>query len=247
MYGIEIEEWPVRIAEVAMWLMDHQMNQRLGEEFGAYFVRLPLKKSPHIVHDNALRIDWNNVLPANECTHVLGNPPFVGKKEQTREQKADHALIWGGSKGTGILDYVTCWYFVAAKYIQGTDIRAAFVSTNSISQGEQVAVMWDAIKTHFSIEIFFAHRTFAWESEARGKAHVHCVIIGFAARSGLRRRLFDYETPRSDPQEVAASNINAYLADAADVIVRNRRKPINGALRCLAIFGQCNSLIRGVI
>ncbi|MBA3482448.1 MAG: hypothetical protein H0T51_11590 [Pirellulales bacterium] len=188
-----------------------------------------MKKSPHICHDNALRIDWNDVLPASECTHVLGNPPFVGKKEQSKEQKADHDLIWGKEKGTGILDYVTCWYLVACKYIRESSIPVAFVSTNSISQGEQVAAMWDVLTKRSAAAIFFAHRTFAWESEARGKAHVHCVIIGFSETSSQRRRLFDYETPTSHPQEVSAANINPYLADAPNVLVRNRRKPINGA------------------
>ncbi|MCH8046823.1 MAG: class I SAM-dependent DNA methyltransferase [Planctomycetes bacterium] len=229
MYGIEIEEWPVRIAEVAMWLMDHQMNQRLSEEFGEYFVRLPLRTSPHIHHGNALRVDWNEILPASECTHVLGNPPFVGKKEQTRSQKADLEKVWGDTKGTGILDYVTCWYRQAAEFIQGTTISVAFVSTNSISQGEQVAALWEPLNQRFRMEIEFAHRTFAWQSEARGKAHVHCVIIGFGQHLDMRRRLFEYEHLGSDPHETVCSNINAYLTDAPSVFVTKRRKPINGA------------------
>ena len=212
-----------------MWLMDHQMNQRLSEEFGEYFVRLPLRTSPHIHHGNALRVDWNEILPASECTHVLGNPPFVGKKEQTRSQKADLEKVWGDTKGTGILDYVTCWYRQAAEFIQGTTISVAFVSTNSISQGEQVAALWEPLNQRFRMEIEFAHRTFAWQSEARGKAHVHCVIIGFGQHLDMRRRLFEYEHLGSDPHETVCSNINAYLTDAPSVFVTKRRKPINGA------------------
>jgi hypothetical protein len=229
MYGIEIEEWPARIAEVAMWLMDHQMNQRLSEEFGEYFVRLPLISSPHIHHGNALRIDWNDVLPAGKCTHVLGNPPFVGKKEQTKQQKAELQAVWKNVKGTGVLDYVTCWYRKAAEFVRGTRISVAFVSTNSISQGEQVAVLWETLHGAFGLDIQFAHRTFAWESEARGKAHVHCVIIGFRQGVEGKRRLFEYERARSDPHEICCSNINAYLTDAPSVLIKKRSKPLNGA------------------
>lgn len=231
MYGIEIEEWPVRIAEVAMWLVDHQMNQRLSAEFGEYFVRLPLRKSPHIVHGNALRVPWNQVLPKKTCSYILGNPPFVGKKEQSADQKADLEHVWNGMRGTGLLDYVTCWYRRAAEYAAHTDVVTAFVSTNSISQGEQVAVLWKTLRDEYKQEIVFAHRTFAWESEARGKAHVHCVIVGFALRAPARKRLFEYATPKSRPTEVSCSTINGYLVDAPNVLVCKRRVPINGAPR----------------
>src|SRR5713101_4486149 len=180
-YGIEISEWPARIAEVAMWLMDHQMNLRLSEAFGQYFVRLPLKKSPTIVCGNALRLDWKNILPPGQCNYILGNPPFVGKKEQTDDQKADMNLVFGHLKGAGVLDYVSGWYAKAGEFIQGTQIKVAFVSTNSITQGEQVGILWNDLFKRFHIDIHFAHRTFAWQSEARGKAHVHVVIIGFAS------------------------------------------------------------------
>ncbi|MEK6606985.1 MAG: DNA methyltransferase [Myxococcota bacterium] len=225
-YGIEIEEWPARIAEVAMWLMDHQMNLRVAEMFGKYFVRLPLKKSPTIVVGNALRMDWTGILPPDECSYVLGNPPFVGKKEQTDEQKADLAFIWG--HGAGVLDYVTCWYRKAAEYIKGTNIRVGFVSTNSISQGEQVGVLWAKLLA-YGLKIHFAHTTFAWQSEARGKAHVHVVIIGFGAFDVPTRTLFEYDTPRGEPHALPARNINAYLADAPDVLVTKRTMPLNGA------------------
>ncbi len=225
-YGIEIEEWPARIAEVAMWLMDHQMNLRLAEVFGQYFVRLPLRKSPTIVTANALRLDWTTVLPAAECSYVLGNPPFVGKKEQIARQKEDLALIWGA--GAGVLDYVTCWYRRAAEYIRGTRIRVGFVSTNSISQGEQVGLLWKKLFS-YGIKIHFAHSTFAWQSEASGKAHVHVVIIGFGAFDAGGKRLFEYDTPQGQPHAVPARNINPYLADAPDVVVVKRLEPINGA------------------
>src|ERR1019366_264222 len=180
-YGIEIGEWPARIAEVALWLMDHQMNLRVSEAFGQLYQRLPLKKSPHIHCANALRADWKKILPTAQCSYVLGNPPFSGKKEQDAGQKADMDSLFGNVKGAGVLDYVTGWYRKAAEYIQGTRIVVGFVSTNSITQGEQVGLLWQELFSHFKLYIHFAHRTFAWQSEARGKAHVHVVIIGFAA------------------------------------------------------------------
>jgi hypothetical protein len=228
MYGIEIEEWPVRIAEVAMWLMDHQMNQRLGEEFGEYFVRLPLKKSPHIHHGNALRIDWNEVLPASECTHVLGNPPFVGSKFQDPEQRADMSIVTKGIATAGVLDYVAAWYVKAAEYIQGTEITVAFVSTNSISQGEQVGVLWSHLLDKRGVVIRFAHRTFSWESEARGKAHVHVVIVGFGLSGPRARLLFDYETLRGEPTVESVSNISPYLVPGPNVAITNRSRPLCG-------------------
>ena len=226
MYGIEIEEWPARIAEVAMWLMDHQMNQRLGEEFGRYYSRLPLKKSPHICHGNALQTDWNDVLPADECTHVLGNPPFIGAKFQNKQQRAELGQIASGVKNSGLLDYVTCWYFKAAEYIKGTPIPAAFVSTNSISQGEQVGVLWSALFKQYGVSIRFAHRTFAWESEARGKAHVHVVIVGFGLEPARQKRLFEYESIKGEPAERTVKNISPYLVEGPDVAITNRSKPL---------------------
>lgn len=226
MFGIEIEEWPVRIAEVAMWLVDHQMNQRLSEELGEYFVRLPLVKSPHICHGNALQLDWNEVLPVGQCTHVLGNPPFVGSKFQTSQQRAELAAITRNVKNAGLLDYVTGWYFKAAQYIQGSSVTAAFVSTNSISQGEQVGVLWHELIERFGISIHFAHRTFAWESEARGKAHVHVVIVGFGVTNHRTRKLYDYDTLRGEPAMSLVASINPYLVDGPIVTVTNRSKPL---------------------
>jgi hypothetical protein len=225
-YGIEIGEWPSRIAEVALWMMDHQMNQKVSDAFGQIYQRLPLKKSPHIRCGNALRLDWREVLPPEKCSYVLGNPPFVGKKEQNAEQKADMALIWGEEEGTGVLDYVTCWYIKAGDYIRNTNIRVAFVSTNSISQGEQVGVFWRGLRRRYSLYIHFAHRSFAWMSEARGKAHVHVVIIGFASFNRADKVIFEYAHSKAEPLRVSASRINPYLADAVDVLLFKRGKPI---------------------
>ena len=218
-YGIELKEWPARIAEVAMWLMDHQMNIRLSEAFGQYFVRLPLRHSPTIVCGNALGLDWKTILPPDQCSYVLGNPPFVGKQFATAEQKVDMELVCGRVKGGGILDYVTGWYFKAAEYIQGTQIVVGFVSTNSISQGEQVGVLWKELFAHYHAKIHFAHRTFAWESEARGKAHVHVVIIGFAAFDTVNKRLYDYEADGEKVTVGTVRNISPYLVEGSDIVI----------------------------
>jgi hypothetical protein len=228
LYGIEIQEWPTRIAEVAMWLMDHQMNTRLSEAFGQYFVRLPLRKSAHVTLGNALRLDWSTLLPPDQCSYVLGNPPFVGKKEQDAIQKADMVHIWGALKGSGNLDYVTCWYRKAADYIRDAGIQCAFVSTNSITQGEQVGVLWSELFNR-RIKIHFAHRTFQWQSEARGKAHVHVVIIGFAAFDTPSKSIYEYHDLKGNPTVVAVSNINPYLLPGGDTTVRTHTTPINGA------------------
>ncbi len=231
-YGIEISEWPARIAEVAMWLMDHQMNLRLSEAFGQYFVRLPLRKSPTIVCGNAIRLDWKQILPREQCSYVLGNPPFVGKKEQNAEQKADTDLIFGKIKGGGVLDYVCGWYFKAADYIQRTKIRGAFVSTNSITQGEQEGILWRELIERYHIQIHFAHRTFVWQSEARGKAHVHVVIIGFAAFPAEKPLLFEYVEGNGEPQALRVTRINGYLVEGPHVLILNRSSAIS---RCPAI------------
>jgi len=225
-FGIEISEWPARIAEVAMWLMDHQMNVRLSEAFGQYFVRLPLTKSPTIVCGNALRLDWKQIVPPERCGYVLGNPPFVGKQFATEEQKADMELVCGKVKGGGVLDYVTGWYFRAAEYIRGTRIIVGFVSTNSVSQGEQVGILWSELFTRYHLKIHFAHRTFAWESEARGKAHVHVVIIGFGAVDTANKRIYDYEHGGEKVAVSVARNISPYLVEGSDMVVLSRSKPI---------------------
>jgi hypothetical protein len=225
-HGIEIEEWPARIAEVALWLTDHQMNLMVSEEFGQYFARLPLKKAPHIVHGNALRIDWNEVVPAYRLSYLLGNPPFVGHHYQSEEQKADQQKVMGHLSSCGVLDFVCNWYVRATEYMaENPAIRAALVSTNSICQGEQASILWSDLLRR-GVRIQFAHRTFQWNSEARGKAAVHCVIVGFGLQDVAEKWLFDYDTPRSDPHAVKASNINPYLTDAPDLVVTNRTTPL---------------------
>lgn len=225
-YGIEYDEWPARIAEVALWLMDHQMNMLVSEEFGQYFVRLPLKKAATIVHDNALRIDWQEVVPKNELSYILGNPPFAGHHFQNAEQKEDMKRVFNSVNGAGVLDYVSAWYMKAADYMQGTHVATAFVSTNSISQGEQVGLLWNALFSKYRVKIHFAHRTFSWSSEARGSAAVHVVIIGFAPFDVKGKRIFDYEDIKGEPLEKSAKNINPYLVDAADIVIANRSQPI---------------------
>ena len=175
-YGIEYDEFPSKIAEVALWLMDHQMNLLVSEAFGQYYARLPLKKSATIIHGNALRIDWENIIPKTELSFILGNPPFYGKQYQSKEQRSDMELVFGDIKGAGVLDYVTAWYLKAAQYIQKSTIQVGFVSTNSVAQGEQVGILWNELLNNYNIKIQFAHRTFRWTNEAKGKAAVYCVI-----------------------------------------------------------------------
>lgn len=226
MCGIEYEEFPARIAEVAMWLIDHQMNMQISNEFGQYFVRLPLKKSAKIVHGNALQTDWENVVSKNDLSFILGNPPFIGKKEQKPEQKADMEKVFANIKGSGVLDYVTAWYLKAAQYIQNTKIKVAFVSTNSISQGEQVGLLWTILFNQYKIKIHFAHRTFSWRNEAKGNAAVHCVIVGFANYDTNNKSIFEYEDIKGEPHEIRVKNINPFLVEGKDITVENRKSPI---------------------
>ena len=226
MHGIEYEEFPARIAEVAMWLIDHQMNMQISNEFGQYFVRLPLKKSAKIVHENALRIDWENIVSKNELSYIIGNPPFIGKKEQKPEQKADMEMIFANAKGTGVLDYVTAWYLKSAQYIQNTKIKVAFVSTNSICQVEQVGLLWSLMFNKYKIKIHFAHRTFSWRNEAKGNAAVHCVIVGFANYDTNNKSIFEYDDIKGEPHEVKVKNINPFLVEGKDITVENRKSPI---------------------
>ena len=225
-FGIEYDEFPARIAEVALWLMDHQMNLRISEAFGMYYARLPLKKSATIVHGNALQTEWREIVPKAELSYILGNPPFYGSKNQTKEQKEDMKSAFGSLKGSGVLDYVTAWYLRAAQLIQSSQIECAFVSTNSITQGEQVAVLWNELLNRYSIKINFAHRTFNWKNEAKGNAAVHVVIIGFAIFDKKPKRLFEYSDIKGEPHEVKAKNINPYLVDASNSVAISRSKPI---------------------
>lgn len=223
-FGIEYEEFPARIAEVAMYLVDHLANQELSQEFGLSYARIPLHTPANIHVGNALRIDWNTILPASACSYLLGNPPFVAKKRRTQEQVEDMRHIYAG---TTVLDYVAAWFSKAAVYIRGHQTRAAFVATNSIVQGEQVPALWPGLLDD-GVEIDFAHRSFRWTSEARGRAAVYVVIIGFSDGGKRATKLiYDYERAAVDkPQERIAAQINPYLADAtADVIPKRSRTP----------------------
>ncbi|MDD5335318.1 MAG: class I SAM-dependent DNA methyltransferase [Rhodoferax sp.] len=230
-YGIEIEEFPAQIAQVALWLMDHQMNLRVSEEFGMYFARIPLRTTPHIVNGNALRLDWNEVLPAERCSFVLGNPPFVGAKFMDDVQREDTRAVFAGIDNAGLLDFVAAWYVKAAQYIKvprkglEPSARCAFVSTNSITQGEQVGVLWGWLLAQ-GMHIHFAHRTFSWNNEARGKAAVHCVIIGFGLEDRPGKVIYEYDNIKGEPHAVPAANINPYLVDAPDVVLPRRSSPI---------------------
>lgn len=226
MYGIEYEEFPARIAEVAMWLMDHQMNMAVSEEFGEYFIRLPLKKSANIVHGNALQIDWEKIVSKRELSYILGNPPFSGAKIMSQQQRDEIVRLFNNIPGSGTLDYVTGWYVKAARYIQGTEIKTAFVSTNSIVQGEQTSILWGHLLYSYNINLHFAHRTFKWNNEARGNAAVYCVIIGFANYKSNNKSLFEYEDIKGEPHEIKVKNINPYLIDARDILINKRSDPV---------------------
>ena len=225
-YGIEYDEFPARIAEVALWLMDHQMNLRISEAFGMYYARLPLKKSATIVHGNALRTEWTDIVPKTELSYILGNPPFVGSKLLKKEQREEMAEIFSKVDNGKILDYVAAWYYLSAKLINDTSIKVAFVSTNSITQGEQVGVLWGVMLHEFQIKIHFAHTTFKWNNEAKGKAAVYCVIVGFANFDSKNKHLFNYSDIKGEPTEIACKNINPYLVDARDTIITRRSNPI---------------------
>lgn len=235
-YGIELEEFSARIAEVALWMMDHILNNELSLAFGKAYARIPLKKAPHIRHADALEIDWSDVLPANECSFLFGNPPFGGAKYQTDPQRAQVRRIaqLGGSGGT--LDYVSAWFLRAGEYLKQGRAPIGFVATNSITQGEQVAQLWPLLFERFGLEIAFAHRTFAWGSDARGKAHVHVVIIGLTRRDQEPplKRLFSYENINGDPVESTHKSLSPYLFDVSGLLDRHLvidevALPLNGA------------------
>ena len=225
-YGIEIEEFPARIAQTAMWLIDHLMNMEASKRFGKYLARIPLTASPSIHIANALTTDWESIVPKTELSYILGNPPFVGSKLMIERQRKEVAVIFSGVKNGGILDYVSCWYKKAAQYIQETKIEVAFVSTNSICQGEQVPVLWPDIINKYGVTINFAHQTFKWRNEARGKAAVYCVIIGFSLVSKEGKKIYQYATVTGEPLETKAKQINAYLIDFAPLFINSRSKPL---------------------
>lgn len=276
-YGIEIEEFPAQIAQVAMWLIDHQMNLKSSELFGEYFVRLPLNKTANIVHGNALQIDWDSLLisektisifareaniikvaepkikygkvnlfvesfnitnkapdeaaPNVKFNYILGNPPFVGKQLQNASQKSDMEKVFSEIKGAGVLDYVTAWYIRAAQYLHKYNLeiaetKVAFVSTNSITQGEQVGILWNEMFNRYHCKIHFAHRTFRWTNEAKGVAAVHVVIIGFSNFDVSEKFLFEYENIKGEAHETQVKNINPYLVEGNDFVIGSRNKTI---------------------
>jgi len=227
MFGMEIAECPARIAEVALWLMDHQMNQEISNAFHQHFLRIPLKRSPHIICANALRINWNEIIDHKECSYILGNPPFIGKKLRNDEQQADMDWVFGNAKGIGVLDYVCCWYRKAAEYIQNTKIGVGFVSTNSITQGEQPGTLWHALFEKFHVKIWFGYRTFPWESEARGKAHVHVVIIGFGAFDKETKYIFELSDDEKSFIKTEVRNISPYISEGPDKALTERDSPIS--------------------
>lgn len=244
-YGIEYEEFPSQIAQVAMWLIDHQMNGLASLDFGKYFKRIPLVKSATIKHGNALKIDWQSLIDplpwekgVQKFDYIFGNPPFVGKSLMNAAQKADMDVIFNGVNGAGVLDYVSAWYIKAAKYMQEYNVigseakqsadltKAVFVSTNSISQGEQVGLLWNELFNKYKIKIHFAHRTFSWRNEARGNAAVHVVIIGFTNFDVNDKVVYEYENIKGESHEVKVTNVNPYLVEGNDTIVLARTNPI---------------------
>ncbi len=274
--GIEYDEFPARIAEVAMWLIDHQMNMLVSEEFGQYIVKLPLRKAAKIINGNALQVDWNTILKpvtydvsADEINvfqakepenyygtvnisakqiniyndkeafqtaqkqkstrtfdYILGNPPFIGSKLMSEEQRKDLVQIFGNTEGAGVMDYVSAWYVKAAQYVQNTTTKVAFVSTNSIAQGEQVGILWNVLFNFYKIKIHFAHQTFKWNNEAKGNAAVYCIIVGFANFDIAEKQLFEYADIKSEAQVQKVKNINPYLTSGSDTFVVRRSKPI---------------------
>lgn len=237
-YGIEIDEFASQIAQVALWLIDHQMNMRTSEEFGMYFIRLPLTKKPNIVHGNALQTDWEEVVPKNELNYILGNPPFVGARIMNDEQKKDIQDVATGMKSIGSLDFVAGWYIKSAEYIRFTDIQVGLVSTNSITQGDQATTLWKHLMYQKDIDIHFAHQTFKWSNEARGKAAVYCVIVGFNSTKNHKSKIiFSYPDIKGDPTKKLAKNINQYLLDAPTIFIERRSKPISNTATPM-VFGS---------
>lgn len=226
-HGIEIDQAAAHIARVALWITDHQMNLESAERFGNTRPTIPLVDTPHIHCDNALRVDWVKLIPPEKCSFIMGNPPFAGKQYQNAEQKVDMGEVFDRWKSAGVLDYVAAWYVQAVKYMKrNPEISAAFVSTNSITQGEQVAALWPWL-LQAGVRIRFAHRTFKWSNEGKGNAAVHCVILGFGLKPPTQCTIFDYsEDAKGDGVRIEAKRINPYLVDASDVVLTKRGSPI---------------------
>lgn len=228
-YGIEINDFAVTVAKTALWIAESQMMKETEDILHMQLDFLPLKSYANITEGNALQIDWESVVPKHKLNYIMGNPPFVGYSMQSKAQKQDIFSIYVDEKGkpyktAGKIDYVSGWYFKASKYMQNTEICTAFVSTNSITQGEQVANVWKPLYDRFGIHINFAYRTFRWDSEASLKAHVHCVIIGFSAKKANKKLLY------IDDRVQEVENINPYLIIAPDIFVESRKKPLCNVL-----------------
>ena len=218
-YGIEINDFAVTVAKTALWIAESQMMHETENILHLNLEFLPLKSYTNIIEGNALRIDWNDVIPNGELNYIMGNPPFVGARLMNESQKEDISNIFKGTKGSGNLDYVSCWYKKATNYIDSTKIEVAFVSTNSITQGEQVAILWKDILER-GVNINFAYRTFRWDSEASLKAHVHCIIIGFSFIKRTEKYLYENDKVKK------ANNINPYLIDAPNVYIESHSSPL---------------------
>jgi len=222
-YGIEINDFAVTVAKTALWIAEAQMMQKTAQIMYQHLEFFPLRTYTNIIEGNALRVDWSDVVPADKLSYIMGNPPFIGARMKEKPQSEDMDYIFKGVKNYGNLDYVAAWYMKAAKYIQNTNIECAFVSTNSISQGEQVALLWQPLMNEYGIIINFAHRTFIWDSEASLKAHVHCVIIGFSLFNRKTKKIYDGNNRGKN-----AKNINGFLIDAPNVFIESRSKVIDG-------------------
>ena len=219
-YGIEINDFAVTVAKTALWIAESQMMKETEDIVHMNLDFLPLTTNAFIVEGNALKLDWESIVPKMQLSYIMGNPPFVGTKNMNTEQKKDAKLVLSDWKNYGTLDYVSCWYKKAADFINNTLIHCAYVSTNSICQGEQVANLWEPL-FKAGVKIDFAHRTFQWDSEASLKAHVHCVIVGFSQVGGNVKKIF------SDGRMTLAKNINPYLVDADNVFIVSRKTPIS--------------------
>ena len=225
-FGIEIEEASALIAETAMWLVDHQCNKILEKEFGEYIPSVPLPKGATIKHGNSMKTNWLKEFP--NMDYIIGNPPFIGSKMMSEEQRDQIKSIFGNTTGSGVLDYVTGWYKKAALYMDKSPLtRTAFVSTNSIAQGEQVGILWADLYKNHHIQHLFGHQTFKWNNEATGVAAVHCVIVGFAQNTeGFQKAIFQYADITGEPEKVIVKNVNSYLVEGKSVFIMSRQKPI---------------------
>lgn len=223
-YGIEINDFAVSVARTALWIAESQTMKETEHIVGRPIEYFPLKENPNIVEGNALRVDWRDVVHSSELNYIMGNPPFLGARLMSDSQKSDVISVFGSKwKNVGNLDYVCCWYKLAVEYMKGTKINAAFVSTNSVSQGEQVANLWKPLFEEWGVHINFAWRTFIWDSEASARAHVHCVIIGFSTNESNKPKIIFNEKG----QKITAKNINGYLLDGDDIFILNRSTPIS--------------------